>query len=64
MSIFLDAETHTLFAYAEIESEERWEAISRTDVCRRWWASMRELNAFQPGPQPGEHAPPRGLLHG
>ena len=36
-SIFLDAATSDLFAYAEIESEERWAAIAETDVCRRWW---------------------------
>ena len=42
-SIFLDPDTNDLFAYAEIESEERWAAIAGTDVCRRWWRSMREL---------------------
>ena len=42
-SIFLDPETGDLFAYAEVESEERWRAIADTEVCRRWWASMREL---------------------
>ncbi|MEZ5324691.1 MAG: L-rhamnose mutarotase [Verrucomicrobiales bacterium] len=42
-SIFLDEETHALFAYAEIESEERWNAIAETDVCQRWWLSMKEL---------------------
>lgn len=42
-SIFLDLETSDLFAYAEIESEERWAAITATDVCRRWWRTMREL---------------------
>jgi L-rhamnose mutarotase len=42
-SIFLHAETRQLFAYAEIESEERWAAIAQTDVCRRWWVHMREL---------------------
>ena len=42
-SIFLDAESSDLFAYAEIESEEQWAAIASTDVCRRWWQSMREL---------------------
>jgi L-rhamnose mutarotase len=42
-SIFLDPETGDLFAYAEVESEERWRAIAETEVCRRWWASMREL---------------------
>lgn len=42
-SIFMDSETGELFAYAEIESEERWRAIAATEVCRRWWDSMREL---------------------
>lgn len=42
-SIFLDRGTDRLFAYAEIESESRWEAIAQTDVCRRWWAHMAEL---------------------
>lgn len=42
-SIFRDPETGDLFAYAEIESEERWRAIAATEVCRRWWHSMREL---------------------
>ena len=42
-SIFLDPATDDLFAYAEIESEERWAAIAETGACRRWWQSMREL---------------------
>lgn len=42
-SIFYDADNHTLFAYAEIESEERWQSIAQTDVCRRWWDHMAEL---------------------
>jgi len=42
-SIFLDPDTNDLFAYVEIESEERWGAIAGTDVCRRWWRVMREL---------------------
>jgi L-rhamnose mutarotase len=42
-SIFLDAATNDLFAYAEIDSEERWAAIAATDACRGWWQSMREL---------------------
>ena len=51
-SIFLDEETHTLFAYAEIESEERWQAIAQTEVCRRWWASMKELMPSNPDNSP------------
>jgi L-rhamnose mutarotase len=42
-SIFLDPDTNDLFAYAEIDSEERWAAIASTDVCRRWWRSMRDI---------------------
>ena len=33
-SIFLDPATHTLFAYVEIESEERWNAVAQTAVSR------------------------------
>ena len=42
-SIFLEPQTQALFAYVEIESEERWQAIASTDVCRRWWAYMKDL---------------------
>ena len=42
-SIFLDPQTSDLFAYAEIESEERWAAIGATEVCRRWWRTMRDI---------------------
>ena len=42
-SIFLDRTSGRLFAYAEIESEERWELIAETEVCRRWWAHMKDL---------------------
>jgi L-rhamnose mutarotase len=42
-SIHLHPETLQLFAYAEIESEERWSAIAETAVCRKWWAFMRDL---------------------
>ena len=51
-SIFLDPETHDLFAYAEIESEERWQALASTEVCRRWWRSMRELMPSNPDDSP------------
>jgi L-rhamnose mutarotase len=42
-SIFLDAQTHQLFAYAEIEDLERWQAIANTEVCRRWWRHMSPI---------------------
>jgi L-rhamnose mutarotase len=42
-SIYLDPQTSELFAYAEIDSEERWRALASTEVCRRWWSHMQEL---------------------
>jgi L-rhamnose mutarotase len=42
-SIFLDPAKQDLFAYAEIEDEQRWNAIAETEVCRRWWRHMREI---------------------
>lgn len=51
-SIFLDASTRTLFAYVEIEDEARWDAIARTEVCRRWWTHMREIMPANPDSSP------------
>ena len=51
-SIFVDDATNDLFAYAEIESEERWRAIAATDVCRRWWDSMSPLMPSNPDKSP------------
>jgi len=42
-SIFLDRNTDELFAYAEIASEEQWQEITQTQVCRRWWAHVNDL---------------------
>ena len=42
-SIFLDAQTSQLFGYAEIRSEELWNAIANTDECKRWWAFMKDI---------------------
>jgi L-rhamnose mutarotase len=41
--IFLDRQSDRLFAYAEIESEPMWQRIAETEVCRRWWAHMKDL---------------------
>ena len=47
-SIFLHPETRELFAYAEIEDQERWETIAETAVCKRWWAHMKDLMPSNP----------------
>jgi L-rhamnose mutarotase len=51
-SIFLDAETNTLFAYVEIESQERWDAVAQTEVCQRWWAYMKDVMPANPDNSP------------
>jgi L-rhamnose mutarotase len=42
-SIFLDEQTNRLFGYAEIQSEELWKEIARTDECKRWWNFMKDV---------------------
>ncbi|MGM3162209.1 L-rhamnose mutarotase [Dickeya undicola] len=51
-SIFLDPERNLLFAYVEIESEERWNAVSQTDACQRWWKYMKEVMPANPDNSP------------
>ena len=51
-SIFLHQETHQLFGYVEVENEERWEAIAQTEVCRRWWAHMKDIMPANPDDSP------------
>ena len=42
-SIFLHQETLQLFGYVEIEDEERWNAISQTEACQKWWRFMSDI---------------------
>ncbi|MCD4686871.1 MAG: L-rhamnose mutarotase [Anaerolineae bacterium] len=51
-SIFLHPETHQLFGYVEIESEEQWDAIATTEVCQRWWAYMKDVMPTNPDNSP------------
>jgi L-rhamnose mutarotase len=51
-TIFLDPDTRDLFGYVEIESEERWQAIASTEICRRWWQHMRAIMPSNPDGSP------------
>lgn len=42
-SIFLHPETHQLFAYAEVESEDLWQAIAQSPICQKWWRYMADI---------------------
>jgi L-rhamnose mutarotase len=51
-SIFLDDKTSQLFGYAEIESEEQWIEISKTEECKRWWSYMKDVMPTNPDNSP------------
>jgi L-rhamnose mutarotase len=51
-SIYLDEPTGDLFAYVELEDEDRWRALASTDVCRRWWRHMQEIMPTNPDASP------------
>ncbi|HHE73229.1 MAG TPA: L-rhamnose mutarotase [Chloroflexi bacterium] len=51
-SIFLEPDTNQLFAYVEIEDEERWQAIAQTAINQKWWAYMRDVMPTNPDNSP------------
>lgn len=61
-SIFLNEQTHQLFGYAEIESEEQWTAIGFTEVCQRWWQHMSDIMPSNPDNSP-KSEPLREVFH-
>jgi L-rhamnose mutarotase len=61
-SIFLHPETHQLFGYAEIESEEQWASIASTDACQRWWKHMSNVMPSNPDHSP-VNFPLREVFH-
>ncbi|MCB2055331.1 MAG: L-rhamnose mutarotase [Geminicoccaceae bacterium] len=42
-SIFLDHETHTLFATLRRPLNHRMDALAENEVMRRWWAHMADI---------------------
>ncbi len=51
-SIYLDPASRHLFAYCEIESEDRWNAIAQTAAARKWWAHMKDIMPSNPDNSP------------
>lgn len=51
-SIFLHPQTRQLFGYVEIEDEARWQAVAQTEICRKWWAYMKEIMPSNPDNSP------------
>ncbi|MGZ0656342.1 L-rhamnose mutarotase [Coraliomargarita sp. W4R53] len=61
-SIFLDEATNQLFGYVEIEDQARWDAIASTDICKKWWAHMSDINPSHPDNSPIAREP-REVFH-
>ena len=51
-SIFLQPQTRQLFGYVEIDDEAKWNAIAQTDICKRWWAYMKDVMPSNPDNSP------------
>jgi L-rhamnose mutarotase len=48
----LNSHLRHLIGYVEIENEQRWADIAKTDVCQRWWAHMKEHMKTNPDNSP------------
>lgn len=51
-SIFLDADTDTLFASLTVDDPQRYDESSETEVCRRWWDYMADVMEVNPDNSP------------
>lgn len=51
-SIFLEKETGKLFAYLEIEDEEKWSEMPNTAINKKWWDYMEPIMETNPNNSP------------
>jgi len=51
-SIFLDKATSKLFAYLEIEDEEKWKQMATTKINQKWWKYMEPIMETNPDSSP------------
>jgi L-rhamnose mutarotase len=51
-SIFMLPNSNMLFAYVEIQDQAAWDAVSNTDVCKRWWSYMKDIMETNPDNSP------------
>lgn len=42
-SIFLDEETNYLYGFIELDDEELWNKSAETEICKKWWAYMKDI---------------------
>ena len=53
-SIYFDEETNDLFAYLEIEDEEKWASAADEPANRKWWDYMADIMETNPDNSPVE----------
>ena len=51
-SIFLDPDSMILYAYIEIEDEERWSKSADQAINRKWWDFMADIMETNPDNSP------------
>lgn len=42
-SIFLDSETHTLFAFQKVAGDQGSQSLKDSPIVQKWWAYMADL---------------------
>jgi len=51
-SIFLDKDTNQLLGYVEIEDEEKWNQMPKTEINQKWWDYMKDIMETNPDNSP------------
>lgn len=51
-SIYLDKKTGNLFAYLEVDDIEKYNQISESEACKKWWAYMESIMDTNPDQSP------------
>lgn len=51
-SIFLDEETHTLFAFQKVSGDGGSQDLATNPIVQKWWAFMADIMETNPGNSP------------
>jgi len=51
-SIFLDEETHTLFAFQKVSGEGSSQDLGQTEIVQKWWDYMSDIMEVNPDNSP------------
>lgn len=41
--IFLNEDTNNLITFIKLEDNNKWDEISSTNVCKKWWKFMKDI---------------------